>query len=116
MNEQIEIYTNLPLEEYEEQARFIEDQINKAGLAIEIGGDTVSRTWAAMMFRDWFEQQGSEWHIHYIYSTYESDKEWAISNAWEEIDTDIRLHWWFNADEPSQVALAMLFKLTFGGK
>lgn len=113
---QIELTTNLPLKEYVAQAEFMERQINDAGLAIELGGDTVARTWAAMMFREWFEGQGGDWNAHYIYATYEGDKEWAISNSWEKIDTDVRLQWWFSPDEPSQKALAMLFKLTFGGQ
>lgn len=108
-----EIYTTLPLSEFLEQQRFMEEQFRDAGIHVELCGATVARTWAASEYHEWFDVHGVDWSNHLGWSSYEDDQFTCIQA--EMIDSDVTLTWLFDDSNPDEKSMAMLFKLTFGG-
>lgn len=109
----INITTSIPLHEFRSQGEFMEKQIGEAGIHIELGADTVARTYASALLSGWFYEQGESWADHFMFASHNGDDEWIVSDPWEDIDSDIRLHWLFTEDQRD---LAVLFKLTWGGQ
>jgi hypothetical protein len=114
--ETIEITTILPLDVFRRQADVMEAQFEIAAIHVELGGDTVARTYAGLMFRDWFEKQEQSWSEFLGWASYHGDDAWIISDAWEALNTDVHLTWVFYPAMEGHADLAMLFKLTFGGR
>lgn len=106
------IVTLLSLGEYREYALILQGQILDAAIDMVLSSDSVARTWALATFGEWFSKQGAEVCDYLLYASWHGDDEWGCGEEWTDVTTDLRVHWTFTDEDK---ALALLFKLTFGG-
>jgi hypothetical protein len=122
----IEVRIPIPLAEYFQVRDDLEDKFNEHAIPIWLSADSVIRTWAGLTFYEWFEGQNADVDQHIawgeIKGEWDEDMNAAVSHdfvcdgyqpyvvmMFHEHDLDAEY-------TKEQSALAVLFKLTFGGK
>jgi hypothetical protein len=127
----IEVRVSIPLGEYFRVKDDLEDSFNKHGLIVVLSADTVIRTWAGLMYHDWFDKQ--ECFVDHFIGYGEVEVEWQEEPMIAAVSADMvdegyqpRVVMMFE-DEANDFAeiteetarngrdLALLFKLTHGG-
>lgn len=111
----IEIKTIIPLQDFKDQAALIQAALMNLPIHVELGADTVARTYASRVYGLWFQDNKSDWFGQFGWASYHGDDEWILSDAWENIDTDVRIHWLFDGGISQDRDIALLFKLAHGG-
>lgn len=127
----IEVRISIPLDEYFQVKDDLEASFNEHQLIVVLSADTVIRTWAGLMFHDWFDKQ-EEFVDHYI-AWGEIGVEWQSEPMLAAVSADFvdegyqpRVVMTFD-DEASEFTerdeddakharnLALMFKLAHGG-
>lgn len=127
----IEVRISIPLAEYLHVRDDLESQFDQHGIVAVLSADTVIRTWAALKFGEWFDQQQAT--VDYYIGHGETASEWDEATAVAAVDaamvgdgyqprvvmafaeeSDLDEEYREGADGDGK--LALLFKLTHGGK
>lgn len=125
----IEVRVPIPFAEYVDTRDQLEARFNEHAIPVFLSADTVIRTWAGLVFYQWFVQQVTdvEYHIGYGELDHVNTGDTmtaAVSADFPDEDCQVFVVMLFHDgdehDEDDEYAtaqrnLALLFKLTFGG-
>ncbi|KQN09061.1 hypothetical protein [Sphingomonas sp. Leaf28] len=127
----IEVRISIPLAEYLHIKDDLTEQFNQHGIVAMLSADSIIRTWAALKFGEWFHNQQASVYFHIGHG--EIANEWddtlqiaaidaemigdgyqprVVMTFFEEDDVDEEYREGVDRDKK----LALLFKLTHGGK
>jgi hypothetical protein len=128
----IDVRVSIPLDEYWHVKDDLEAQFEKHGIIVALSAETVIRTWAMLMFDEWFDNQDC-WVDHYIgwgeIGLEYQDEPMLAACSCDFVDEGSQPRVVMNfCDEPNEFAeiteedaergrnLALLFKLAHGGR
>ena len=106
----IEIATKITLTEYEEARDGIVEELRLADIYFDLSAASVVRTCLARKHGGWFDNQGTDWSYYFACGWQEGGI--VLEVCCFDVSRNIECTWSFPAEEK---AIAMLFKLTFGG-
>ncbi|WP_152639779.1 hypothetical protein [Sphingobium bisphenolivorans] len=106
----IEVATKIELADYEETVEGMVDRLNEADIYFDLSAASVVRTHLARNYGEWFARQGTYWDDYFACGWQQSGI--VLEVCCFAISSHIECTWSFPAEDK---ALAMLFKLTFGG-